>query len=85
MVGEMLEGTELPWLPHQVLSFRVAPPTGLRGLGGVAGDLPAVGYVADEPGLHVIALETRPLTVTFDDLEGRSTYRPAPGSTEDFC
>ena len=74
MVGEMLRGTELPWLSHQIRSFRVAGPGGVRGLGGMEGDLPAVAFTASEPGLHVIAHETEPLTVTFETFEEFREY-----------
>ncbi len=82
MVGEMLKGTELPWLSHQVRSFSVATPAGLRELDGMEGDLPAVTYVAREPGLHVIAQETRPLTVTFDSLDEFREYLDYEGLGE---
>ena len=68
LVGQMMQGTELPWLSHNFRSFRISTPRGVRDVRGTEGDLPAFSMVAEEPGLHVIAHETLPLLVTFDTL-----------------
>ncbi len=68
LVGEMMEGTELPWLSHQIRSFEISTPEGDLEVQGMEGDLPALSYVPEVPGLHVIAHETFPLEVSFDTL-----------------
>jgi uncharacterized GH25 family protein len=73
-VGQMLEGTELPWLSHQTASFQVVTPGAAYDVVGVEGDLPAIAYLADEPGLNVVAQLTTPLTLTFDTFEQFSDY-----------
>ncbi len=82
LVGEMMEGTELPWLSHQIRSFEVSTPQGALEVRGMEGDLPALSYVADVPGLHVIAHETYPLEVTFDTLEDFREYLEYEGLGE---
>lgn len=74
LVGQMMEGTELPWLSTQVRSFVVSTPQGRLEVQGMEGDLPAASYVAEVPGLHVLAHETFPLEITFDTLEEFREY-----------
>ena len=74
LVGQMMQGTELPWLSHQIRSFEVNTPEGSFQAKGTEGDLPALSYIAEEPGLHVITHETFPLQVTFDTLEEFRDY-----------
>jgi uncharacterized GH25 family protein len=74
LVGQMLKGTELPWLTHQTESFQVVTPDGTYDVVGREGDLPAIAYLADNPGLNVIAQVTTPLTLTFDSLEQFRDY-----------
>lgn len=74
LVGEMMKGTELPWLSHQTRSFTVAAPSESREESGMEGDLPALSFVPDEPGLHIIALETEPLLVEFETLAEFGEY-----------
>lgn len=68
LVGQMMQGTELPWLSHQARSFAIAAPGADRTENGMEGDLPALSFVPDEPGLHIIALETEPLLIDFDTI-----------------
>lgn len=68
LVGQMMQGTELPWLSHQIRSFEISTPERNIKAEGMEGDLPALSYVAEDPGLHIIAHETYPLEVTFDTL-----------------
>ncbi len=74
LVGEMMEGSELPWLSHQIRSFVIATPKGVSQVEGIEGDLPALSHAAEVPGLYVIAHETFPLEVTFDTLEDFRGY-----------
>lgn len=74
LVGQMMRGTELPWLSHQARSFTVVAPAMSREESGMEGDLPALSFVPDEPGLHVIALETEPLLVDFATLSEFRDY-----------
>ncbi|MEX2553620.1 MAG: DUF4198 domain-containing protein [Actinomycetota bacterium] len=74
LVGQMMEGTELPWLSHQIRSFEISTPQGAVEVQGLEGDLPALSYVPEVPGLHVIAHETFPLELTFDTLEEFEEY-----------
>lgn len=74
MVGQMMEGTEVPWLSRQIKSFRYFAPDDPQDAAGREGDRPALVYEAEKPGLHIIAQETRPLEVVFDTLEEFSEY-----------
>lgn len=74
LVGQMMEGAELPWLSHQVSSFAVSSGGDARTIEGQEGDLPAASFVPEDPGLHIITHETHPLTVTFDTFEDFVEY-----------
>ena len=74
LVGEMMKGTELPWLTHQIASMDVAAGSAVTGIEGLEGDLPAISFAADEPGLHVVAHTTHPLTVRFDTMAEFEEY-----------
>ena len=65
LVGQMMQGAELPWLSHQARSFTIAAPEGARDESGMDGDLPALSFIPEEPGLHVIALEIEPVSFRF--------------------
>lgn len=73
-VGEMMEGTEIPWLSRQIRSFQYYAPDKPQDAVGREGDRPALVYEADEPGLHIIAQETLPLEVSFASLEEFGEY-----------
>ena len=81
-VGDMLKGTELPWLSHQVRSFEIATDGGVRDYRGTEGDLPALSYLGETPGLHVIAHQTNPLQVTFKSLAEFLEYLEYEGLAE---
>lgn len=74
LVGQMMKGTELPWLSHQIASMDVAAGGAVTAIEGLEGDLPAISFRADEPGLHVIAHTTHPLTVRFDTMAEFEEY-----------
>lgn len=73
-VGQMMEGTEVPWLSRQIKTFQYYAPDKPQDAVGREGDRPALVYEATEPGLHIIAQETLPLELTFDTLEEFREY-----------
>lgn len=74
MVGQMMQGEELPWLSQRNRSFRYFAPNGPQDVASREGNRPAVVYTADEPGLHIIAQETMPLEVVFDTMTAFREY-----------
>lgn len=74
LVGQMMEGAELPWLSHQIKSFRIMTANGEQPAEGMEGDVPALGYVADTPGLNIIAQQTHPLELTYDNIDEFRDY-----------
>lgn len=74
MVGQMMEGNELPRLSRQIKSFEYYAPGGPEQATGREGDRPAFSYKAAQPGLHIIAQETLPLDLTFDTFEEFRAY-----------
>lgn len=74
LVGQMMTGTELPWLSHQIASADVVAGNAVAAVNGLEGDLPAISFTAGEPGLHVIAHTTQPLTVRFDTMAEFEEY-----------
>lgn len=74
MVGQMMEGNELPRLSRQIKSFEYYAPDDPQEATGREGDRPAFSYEAAQPGLHIIAKETLPLEVTFETFEEYRDY-----------
>ncbi len=74
MVGQMMEGVEVPRLSRQIKSFKYFAPDVAQEAEGREGDRPALVYEAEKPGLHIIAQETLPLELTFDTLEEFREY-----------
>lgn len=74
LVGQMMQGTELPWLSHQARSFTIVGPKTKREHSGFEGDMPALSFNADEPGLHIMAIETEPLLIDFATIAEFSDY-----------
>lgn len=66
-VGDMMRGTELPWLDHQVSRFDIVAGETVAAYRGLAGDVPAASITA-EPGLTIVAHTTTALPITFGTL-----------------
>lgn len=67
-VGQMLKGSELPFLSNQNAGFRMVAPEGTRDLAGLDGDIPAAAYLAEAPGLHIAVHQTLPLDLSFESF-----------------
>jgi uncharacterized GH25 family protein len=73
-VGEMMLGSDYPYLSSKFRSFTVTTPKSTRAADGIEGDVPAYSYKASTPGLHIAALQTLPLPVTFETLDAFRDY-----------
>lgn len=67
-VGQMMKGTDYPYLSNRFQSFTITTRQGTRDAEGIEGDSPALTVIADEPGLHIIAFYATPHQLTFDTL-----------------
>ncbi len=65
-VGQMMKGTDYPYLSNRFQSFTITTRRGTRNAKGIEGDSPALNFVADEPGLHIIAFYATPHRLAFD-------------------
>lgn len=65
-VGQMMKGADYPYLSGKFQSFTITNRENTRNAEGVEGDIPALNYTADEPGLHIIAFHAVPHPITFD-------------------
>ncbi len=72
--GQMMRGSELPYLSSWFHAFTVTTRDGARDVEGFEGDMPALSYVAREPGLHVIAYHSTADKITFDDWDRFRKY-----------
>jgi len=82
MVGIMLRGTPYPYLPQYIVRFDVTADGKAEPVTGLPGDLPALNYVAQHPGLQVIAQQTVPYRVTYEDWELFRKYVTEEGFPE---
>ncbi len=74
MVGEMMIGTELPFLSNRFTRFTVTTPEATYDVERREGDRPAVAYDHEEPGLHIIAHEAEPMQARFGTWEEFAEY-----------
>lgn len=73
-VGEMMNGTELPFLSHRFTRFTVTTPEATYDVKRREGDRPAVAYDHEEPGLHIIAHEAEPMQTRFGTWKEFTEY-----------
>ena len=78
----MLRGTPYPYLPQYIVRFDVTADGKAEPVTGLPGDLPALNYVAQHPGLQVIAQQTVPYRVTYEDWELFRKYVTEEGFPE---
>lgn len=67
IVGIMLRGTPYPYLPGYIVRFDVTANGKTEPVSGVPGDIPALRYTVKRPGLQVIAQQTVPYRLTYED------------------
>lgn len=65
-VGQEFTGVSIQFLPNEFVRFYRHGPDGERDIQGVLGDDPAGRFSPGTDGHHVVALVTRPNSVTFD-------------------
>ncbi len=83
--GEMMRGVELPYLTSWFHRFTVTTADGTRDIKGFEGDIPALSYMAERSGLHVIAYHSTADRVTYDDpdrFRGYLAYEGLDGIAE---
>lgn len=68
-VGQMMSGTDLPFLSDRFDSFTITTSEGIENAAGNEGDTPALTYTAEVPGLHIIAHQATPHKLTYDRWE----------------
>lgn len=66
-VGQKLRGEPYPYLSNRFRSFTVTLGDTTTEVAGNEGDIPALSYIAERSGLHVIAQHTIAFRVTYDD------------------
>lgn len=68
-VGQGMRGTDYPYLPHKFETFQVTDAAGTRDIEGRAGDSPALSFLAQQSGLHVIAYHSLASEVGYEDWD----------------
>ena len=63
--GEEFEGTNLPYLPDNIVNFVAFAGSDAARVVGRVGDLPALNFAAVATGLNIVAYQTRPATVNY--------------------
>lgn len=73
-VGEHLQGEPYPYLSNRFEFFRVLHHGQIKDVPGFDGDLPAMNFPTNQPGLHVVSLLSTNFRVTHDDFERFRSY-----------
>ncbi len=81
-VGIMLKGEPYPFLSNRFKNFNVNNSDLSDKVFGNEGDLPALKYVAKQPGLYVISQETTAFRVTYKDWDLFRRYLTEEGLDE---
>ena len=81
-VGQMMEGTDYPYLSNHFQSFTITTRRGTQDARGIEGDSPALSYPAEAPGLNIIAYHATPHQITFDTLTEFAEYLEYEGLGE---
>ena len=81
-VGQMLRGTKFPFLSSSFKAFTVTARNDTRDVKGIEGDIPALSYVANEPGLHIIAYHSTANKISYNSWEKFQKYLAYEGLEE---
>lgn len=73
-VGQDFKGDILPLIPQMVLFYEAFDSQGMRSPSGEVGDRPALQIETRTPGLLIVAYQSTPSKVTFDDPEIFKSY-----------
>lgn len=82
MVGTMLRGTPYPYLPEYIVRFDVTTQNQTERVDGLPGDIPALNHTVRRAGLQVVAHQTVPFRVTYDDWSVFRQYVQEEGFPE---
>ncbi|MES2845796.1 MAG: DUF4198 domain-containing protein [Pseudomonadota bacterium] len=80
-VGQDMQGEVFPWLRRSVITAQHWTPSGAVPLKGREGDIPALSFAFDEPGLHRITFHAAPAYINFDNMEKFQSYLTYEGLT----
>lgn len=78
-VGQMLQGRSYPYLSHKFARFAVDDATRVYAFAGNEGDIPAMTYQAQTPGLHVISYDALPERLTYDNFADFAAFLEEEG------
>ena len=81
-VGQMLRGTEFPYLTSSIQAFTITTRNNTGNVKGFEGDIPALSYTATEPGLHIIAYHSTASMLTHKTWEKFLKYLSYEGLDE---
>ena len=84
LVGQMMRGTEYPYLSSGFHSFTITTKNGTRDVKGMEGDIPALSYTAMIKGLHLINYNSTANEVTYNNWEEFLKYLAYEG-LDDFA
>jgi len=73
-VGQDFSGLPVPYLPDRHVRYDATGPRGRQAITGVLGDDPAGSFQAVVPGHYVVALQTRPENVEFENRAEFESY-----------
>ncbi len=69
LVGQMMRGTEYPYLSHNFHAFTITTKNGKRDVSAMEGDIPALSYQAKVAGLHAINYHSKTKKVTYNNWD----------------
>ena len=72
--GQRMKGADYPYLSDRFQSFTITTRQGTRRAQGMDGDIPALTFIARQPGLHIIAYHSKPLRITYVTFDEFAKY-----------
>jgi len=78
-VGEYFKGNSQVYLPQSFVSFTVTDGAGTRPVDGTPGDLPAGKIPTKREGLHVIAYQSTPSSISYETLADLEDFADKQG------
>lgn len=67
-VGQNLNGARLPYLTHEIIRFDIANRQVIEPYQGTYGDLPALRWMPNIPGLHTLIYQSAPSTLRYRNV-----------------
>jgi len=72
--GQEFVGTTFPYDPNRMARLDLVAPDGTRPVPARLGDFPAVQVTVEQPGLHLVVLDTYPRPLVYEELDSFAEF-----------